>query len=257
MTKRILIVGTSHSMGCCEGYRSDTEYLKHDERWHDYFKSEFGYEVVNISMSGCTVQQQVLAVYAYFQDNPTAHFDLAIVEGRGIEGTVSDPMHFLGGPPYDILNHPSDDVYEFEKYYAKWLDSAVDRSMYSPITAFAPDFYYDYQKRYMPWYIEYVYSMNHAIDTWSANVTLCDYISKYSDIVKWFNWSYSCNDVTDLKLKIGKDLLSEYAIDWPILNDIEDKLTPDMDCDCGHFNPKGHRLVWEQIKDKLERSNIL
>jgi hypothetical protein len=244
-------------MGSCEGYRADTEYLKHDERWHDYFKSEFGYEVVNISMSGCTVQQQVLAVYAYFQDNPGAHFDLAIVEGRGMEGTVSEPMHFIGGPPYDILNHPAEDLYEFKLYYEKWLDSAVDRVNYSPITALPPDHSYDYQKRYMAWYIEYVYSMNHAVDTWSANVTLCDYISRYSDIVKWFSWSYSQDDVTDLKLQIGKDLLSEYVIDWPMLNDIEDIGTYDVSCDCGHFNPEGHKMVWEQIKDKLERSNIL
>ena len=260
MTKRVLIVGTSHSMGSCAGYRVDDPLLKHDERWHDYFKSEFGYEVVNISMSGCTVQQQQLAVYAYFQDNPDAHFDLAIVEGRGIEGTVSEPMHFIGGPPYDIFNHPSKDVYDFEEYYKSWLDSAgSNRAMYSPMTALTPTLSYEYQARYSEWYVEYVYSMNHAVDLWSGNLTLCDYVSKHSDIVKWFNWSYSIDDTTDLKMQLGKDLLSEYAtLGWPMLDTIEViGNTSGTACVCGHFNPEGHRLVWEQIKSKLERSNIL
>jgi hypothetical protein len=67
------------------------------------------------------------------------------------------------------------------------------------------------------------------------------------------------DDTTDLKMQLGKDLLSEYAtLGWPMLDTME--VIGNMSgtaCECGHFNPKGHRLVWEQIKSKLERSNIL
>ena len=246
-------------MGSCEGYRVDTEHLAHDERWHDYFKSEMGYEVVNISMSGCTVQQQLLAVYAYFKDHPEARFDLTIVEGRGMESTVSEPMQFHGGPPYDLHNHTSDDEYDFKLYYDKWLDSADDRHMYSPLTALSADASYDYQSRYMSWYIEYVYSMNHAVDLWSANLTLCDYISRYSNVVKWFCWSYACmGEVSDLKMELGKDILEQYAMAWPLPEEMKYITSlDDVDCDCGHLNPKGHKLVWESIKSKLERDNLL
>ena len=258
MSKRVLIVGTSHSMGSCEGYRDDTNHLKHDERWHDYFKSELGYEVVNLSMSGCTAQQQLMTVYAYFKDHPDDKFDLAIVEGRGMESVVSEPMHFRGGPPDDVTAHPSEDEYDFKRYYEKWLDSAEDRHMYSPVTSLPPTISYDYQQRYLAWYIEYVFSMNHALDQWSVNLTLCDYLARYCDTVKWFCWSYAQDDVTDLKLALGKDLLSRYALDWPILQELYDiNAVPDVECDCGHLNPKGHKLVWKAIKNKLESNNIL
>lgn len=267
MSKRVLIIGTSHSAGSCEGYHDDTDFLHYDERWHDYFKSEYGYEVVNLSMSGCTVQQQMIAVYAYFKDNPDARFDLAIVEGRSMESTVADPIHWYNGPPEVAFeDHPRNDVHNFNVYYRAWLDTADvrianRRSGYSPMTSMQPTLSYPEQSRLMPWYLEYTFSMLHATEQWSVNLALCSYLTKFVNSVKWFAWSYSYNEVTELKMDIGKDMLKSYLFEdgWPEISPEMKEISKlsDVDCDCHHWNPKGHRLVWLAIEKRLKKEGIL
>ena len=72
--KRVLIIGTSHSESTCVTYDepNNVQYLQNSDRnlrWHDYFKTEYDCEVVNLSKAAVTAQGQLFATYNYFLDN--------------------------------------------------------------------------------------------------------------------------------------------------------------------------------------------
>jgi hypothetical protein len=250
--KRALIVGTSHSQGTCHNNNAPSISVL-PGRWHDYLKTDHDYEVVNISRANCTTQQQLLAVLGYFADNPDEKFDLCIVEGRNLEATVSQPIPEAKNYFTNIQGTNVENQYYF------WLDDfhrKTDGKKFIQQIGVMNAYDETRMPDYMPYYVDYTYSYQHAIDTWSCNLALCEFLNRYCNVVRWHTHSISKSiDNPDLDIhKIGWALMEPYCENFgamhyigflPETNGLFKK--PEDYCDCGHFNEKGHRKLWYNV----------
>jgi hypothetical protein len=255
MKKRAFIVGTSHSESSCK--RDGKIEVMLENRWHDNLKTQHGYEVVNFSRAGCTVQQQFMSVVKYFQDNPDETFDLVIVEGRNIETAVSTPEQEWGEyvtPDYMYAKRPpkSEDIWRI------WLDnpdmSIQKKYHWLPITPMDPDM--RVRPQYMNWYLDYVHSYNHMTDTWSCNYALCNFLQQRSKKVFWYTHNVS-QDLTDPDHEynvFGKFIMKDFLMDPSsklpaFVFDLHDggPMTDEDYCECKHLNESGHKKLWNEI----------
>lgn len=233
--KRVLIIGTSHSEANCQRQDNEPIEIVREGRWHDYFK-DHGWEVVNISRGGCSTQMQFMATASYFHDNPDAHFDLALVEGRSMETNVSIPTSFT----YAELNHGD--------FYKHWLDDHPTKKGDVSTLINADSHFIEKFPEYQGWYADYVHSLTHATDLWAANYALCSLISKYATVVKWFTFSASMKFVVNPnqpQITLGYDIMKDYILEdtWPWIN--FDNMPDDAYCYCKHLNEKGHKIFWD------------
>lgn len=252
--KKVLILGTSHSQATCAN-NGELPQVFHSGRWHDYFRDDLGWEVVNLSRSSITAQQQMELLLKYHIDNPEHQFDLAVVEGRGLEANSSMPGEFNDERLWDwILDNPDEGEAPYE----------VDRM--TPGETLTTK----HTERFLPWYADYIMSMHHAIDSYSINRAMCTYLDKFCDNVRYICIGTSTAIPDDHKnYQLGKQLLSEFLfktqpiIDnckvdtWPALNapDFYHQNERKYLCDCNHMNLTGHKYLWENLI-KPEVKNI-
>jgi len=235
--KRILIVGTSHSEATCQRTENGPIDRMNSGRWYDYFK-DLGHSVTCLARAGCTVEQQFMAVHSYFQENPNAKFDLAIIEGRSLETNVSIPG--TPGPSKityaDFWRRYDTSLGKDENY--RWEIDNVDSQKI------------EQYPEYKPYYVDYVFSLLHSVQHWSTNYAMCKLIEEHADVVKWFAFSTATifNKNPELKeLAIGYDMMKSYFISedcWPYPRLRFDN---DMICACHHMNENGHSHFWNEF----------
>lgn len=241
---KILVVGTSHSESSCAGANASNR-LEFPDRWHDYFQTELGHEVTCLAKSGCTVQHQLVALHSYLSDHAGAHWDLAVVEGRSINPTVSYPGIKIKNLDISIVGNrhryqhwlDGDDAHKSRQYFDFWNQSPhVD-------------------VKDLSWYGEYALSKLHATDVWSANLAMCALLERHATNVSWF--SLHCSDMAAQEdLDMGEDLLGPYLLPdaWPELK-IDRKA--EWLCDCRHFNVQGNQELWQAVKGKLQQQDLI
>lgn len=234
--KRALIVGTSHSEATCQRNKGDLILRIDNDRWHDYLRDQ-NYQVTCIARAGTTVELQFMAVHSYFQENPDAKFDIAIVEGRSLETNITMP----GQIETDKL------VYE---HFWKRYDTSRTVKEYESRELLAIDSYkIEETPELQPYYVEHMFSLNHAVNTWSTNYALCKLIETRANIVKWFAWSTAdefINNTEAKQMRLGYDIMKDYLLDkdwWPS-HDIE--FNRDELCACKHLNENGHKRFWRE-----------
>lgn len=251
MTKKILIVGTSHSVQMC----SDTEdgKLHYPHRWHDYLQTEYGYEVENFSFGGVTIYQQFLALYHYLKDTDKT-WDLILIEGRALDlpmtmPSVDEKVYYCDVPS--------------ELYYVNVNKSSIGKHIpvqrYGSLTEQknrVPD-------SYIPYYVDYTESIVHFIDHISINRAMCDIAARYAKMVKFFCMWEIPTFSDDPKLRqdarmgyeLGKDIMGKYLLgdNYQSIPLPELRSNNNYKCKCHHFNPEGNKIVWGVIKELLSK----
>lgn len=246
--KRILIVGTSHSQSTCRRTAdSDIEIIKAN-RWHDYFKTQLGYEVLNISHSACSPHQQLYVLQDYMHNNPGETFDLAILEGRVIESNFNVPFDqyadFSQGIP--AWQHWSSDDVAFQSEHKGQLPiSRIQAQDFSKGKKFK-------YHRYAPFFVDYSSSMQHAIDTFSCNYAICQYMATFSKHVRFVSWGGNPDTGTEL-LEFGHRLLKDFLFTsaddnhWPSIDWDKFNISDSHYCHCGHLNILGNSAAWHSV----------
>lgn len=248
-TKKVLILGTSHSQATCAN-DGETPMVFHSGRWHDYFADDLGWEVTNLSRSSITAHQQLEVITKYFIDNPDVHFDLAILEGRSMETNSSMPQE--------------DAEYDNNTLWQWMLESPDESEAVYAVDRMTPGETKPNQRtaRFLPWYSEYLMSMQHAIDVFSINLAMLNILQRHSDNTRWFCIGANSSIPDDHKTyNLGKYMLSEYlfkttpvidgqSVDlWPALHNpsFYQYREQDFKCDCNHMNLRGHKYLWDNL----------
>lgn len=255
MTKTALIIGTSHSESTCRRNDTTEHLLRKPDRWHDNLEN-YGYAVTNLSASGCTAAQQFIMIHSYIQDHPDSKWDIVLIEGRSIETAINIPVVYCKGK---ITENDKGYLYQY------WMDHGDKSKKYCPFTRL------DHEtathnlplamSNMLPWYTEYVYSDLHAIENWSVNRAMCDYLACYATHVKWFTLGMSKEFhkkwESDFRISLGKKLLKDFILcdSWPMLYFDHDPIN-DL-CNCGHYNVSGQIKFWNAIEERLKKENIL
>ena len=250
MIKRILIVGTSHSVSLCADY--DSGLLPANTRWIDYFVTELGYEVINLSMGGCTAQQQFLALYHYLEDHPTEKFDFVIIEGRSIDVRISVPNQAV-----------DTEHWENKEYYEHWLDPSHKWKELYPIVRGTTKFFERFKPNLINWYVEYVYSTQHLIDNVSCNLAMCTLAKQFAPHVFFFSLSdefHISEKNYNMYNNIAKNILQDYLLDdthyfkFAPMGDFKKEL---YFCACGHYNVEGSKILYNKITDILRQKQVI
>ena len=250
MIKRILIVGTSHSVSLCADY--DSGLLPANTRWIDYFVTELGYEVINLSMGGCTAQQQFLALYHYLEDHPTEKFDFVIIEGRSIDVRISVPNQAV-----------DTEHWENKEYYEHWLDPSHKWKELYPIVRGTTKFFESFKPNLINWYVEYVYSTQHLIDNVSCNLAMCTLAKQFAPHVFFFSLSdefHISEKNYNMYNNIAKNILQDYLLDdthyfkFAPMGDFKKEL---YFCACGHYNVEGSMILYNKITDILRQKQVI
>lgn len=252
MSKRVLIIGTSHTFGDCEKEESPRSRTHSSNMWYYNFYAELGWEIVTLSWTGITIHQQFVAVYEYFKDNPNERFDLAILESRSIDTNVTLPI--------DNSDHQDKKAWEVMQ-----LDTIHQRQAY-PATGLGRsnvgEMIDNEHKRYAPFFVDYVKSRQHILDNASLVRSFCTFLEKHVSIVRYMVLSSACKDLDQygFDLTMGYDLIDDWLIGsrentWPEIKTKPYGLDDDLyRCKCSHFNILGQRKIWENIvKPEVER----
>ena len=249
--KRALIVGTSHSEGACRDKPGTPSKRLSSGRWHDYLKTDHGYEVVNMSRSNCTAQQQLVTVMSYFMDNPHERFDLCIVEGRSIDGTVSQPQPWITGISGE---HTIKDRYSYWILDSKYK---INTNKFADVFGVMSSQSDNRVPEYMPYYVDYVHSFQRVIDTWGSNFAMCKYLDQFCDVVR-FHTHTTSKEYENIEHEFhnyGWELMKPYCENKQVMvqldldyGDEEHQFHLVNDrCGCKHFNEKGHRKLWYNV----------
>jgi hypothetical protein len=247
--KRILILGTSHSVGICTGMPADR--LPLGTRWHDYFKTDFDCEVVNLSLGGCTSHQQFLALYYYFCDHKD-RFDLILIEGRTIDTRISIPKRI------------ETNAWNSADYYSHWLEESHIWKDDYPIHRGSLTYFKKHKLKYNEWYVDYVHSFQHLIDSIAVNLSICKLAEQYSDAVFFFTITteFFVDDKNYNEYnKISIDMMNQYLLDSTSYFNFKplDKFKNDANikCECEHYNIEGSKILYNEIANILSQKKIL
>lgn len=252
MTKRVLVLGTSHSESSAKRTPDGPIERMETGRWHDYLKTELSCEVTKLARSGVTPEQQFMALQAYFEDCDDT-WDLAIVEGRGPETTVSIP---------EITHKENAIIDKNSSIYERWLDS-TGKKEWMPIRATSPSntSYDKLDGEYDSWLVNYMFSDLHFQNVFAMNYAICNLLKTRCNTVKWFTLNVSKSAMKDFgnnpdiyRWKYGKDLLKDFMLNesfWPYLPIGE--IPTEYQFYCGHLDERGHQMLWnEYIKPNVE-----
>ena len=215
MQKNVLIIGTSHSACQCDGK------IYTYGRWHDFFKTDFGWETTVLSEPGTTAQKQLLSLINYLNDNPEKTWDMCIIEGRCLENIINVP---------DDNNMETTVIHENAKYH----------------------------KQIYPWAVPYVYSVNQCIDNCSANLAMIELLSKVCTTTKMWVWyrpdNYRDGDEFVTHRKIENKLLGNHFLFEDYYSEVTSGMPHEYKCKCGHANQNGNEWIWKKsIKPEVMR----
>lgn len=273
MTKRILIVGTSHSEASCATVdygNGSFEYstLPKGTRWFDYFEKDYGAHVTKLARSGCSSLDQYMAVAAYFKDHPDAEFDIAMIEGRGTEPNFNTPVP----NPLKQWNRGYDYLDLNRWMYDRWLDpeyrKAIDNMEVELWDRISPhdvsDNMYDVKDpdHYLVQLLEkYTLSDLHHVQNLAFNHALCELVNTRSTITKWFTMQFTGHKQVEYILPMYLDMLGDFILEKEeFLNNKPETnffyrveglsdtvIESELFCKCGHMNEAGHELYWKEI----------
>lgn len=275
MTKRVLIIGTSHSEASCAKERFPNGNIKHQQlpkgtRWFDYIENDYDAEVTKLARSGCTATEQYMALASYFKDNPDTYFDLVLVEGRGTEPNMAVPVLEDNATPVEDYDYLTRDRW----FYDSWQDQEYQLTQHNTERRYwgrlspheIPDQWLDRNNpnHYLVKYMEtYLLSDLHHIENLTINYALCKLAKTKSSLVKWFTFTFVEFEKKPWVLDMYLDQLGSHIIDrdrfvsnpeisiqsdeWSSGNDRDNK------CLCGHMNERGHADFWQnRIKPYLQ-----
>lgn len=234
--KRVLIVGTSHSEATCQRTKDSLILRIENERWHDYFKN-VGCEVTCIARAGCTPELQFMAVHAYLQEHPDATFDFALIEGRSLETNITMP------------GEPETEKLVYEHHWKRYDTSRSVKEFESRELLAIDSFKIEDMPEYKNYYIDYMFSLSHAVNLWTTNYALCNLIKTRCPVVKWFAFSTADMFVRNREhrhIRLGYDIMQEFLLDeewWPA-HDLSFNLGEI--CACKHLNEAGHKRFWKE-----------
>jgi len=237
--KKALILGTSHSFAVCVGdEKAIGSYSQLIEgRWHDYLQTEYGYEVTNISEAGTTPAMQLAALLLYLEQNPEERWDIAILEGRNIEYSMSMviPQEETDGGIIEPNKSYMASIPQFRNYYVN---------------------HERYEKKYshrllneravQKYALSYFNSPLQSIDTYAVNLAILTLLETVSSNVRFFCVGISGKKPHPYDRKWFYMLLKKWLI-------ATHTPYPDKDrCKCKHPNRKGHYYIWKTyIKPNL------
>lgn len=268
MKRKILVIGTSHSVAICKetvNQKNATHFLS--GRWHDHMGEYYDADVFNLSYAGCTVQQQLSVVYNYFKLNPEIRYDLCVVEGRCVESTISTPDPQINW--YDDID--TSDHSPRHEIYEPWTDEMVRESRgftkfvkrYTPIGRMDAHSGDEVNPEYLTWFLNYNESYLHAMDTWFYNYSMMKFLENYCDRALWYSFSTGTRDPKNLSWELSWDLLKDNALfhkdeHFPHIEFSDMKPNWDKDkCLCGHLNQRGHKRLWEKVlKPRMEEIGL-
>lgn len=249
--KKALIIGTSNSEATCQREKGGLiEYIQ-EQRWHDYLKTDHGYEVVNLSKSNCSVQQQFFTATNYKADNPDQRFNIAIVEGRQMETTVSAPIMRTKLPLPGFMDENASWEENRRWQYYSWRDvtNKEKNKIYSPFDVMSSRSE-ERIPEYMPYYADYAHSWQHCVDTWSTNYALCNFLETFCDKVVWYTHgaSMDLNSFDHPFQQYGWPLMKRFTLTQEMFMGVRERedhdFTDDDFCACKHFNEQGNRKLW-------------
>lgn len=279
MTKRVLIIGTSHSEATCGMRQPDGSMPIKDlpvgSRWFDYFEKEYDVEITKLARGGCTVLDQYHILMCYLKDNPDAHWDVALIEGRGTEPSFDIPV-----PSRDKNSKKNLHLRRLDEnrlYYDMWLDpeyreyeggfEAVPWGRISPHDYDDEDINHnhDCDRHYLPALMaEYSLSDLHHMHTLAINHALCELVNTRATKTKWFTTYFRRFQYFDIVNKY-LNTMGDFILDKEdFKNHPQTSLShstslsrdqvAELKCDCGHMSEKGHQLFWELvIKPRVQK----
>ena len=250
MTKRVLVIGTSHSVGVC-GERI----LPKGRRWHDHIKTNYDAEVVSLKFPGCTSLGQFFALSSYFYDNPDQYFDLCIIEGRHKEYTVDSAMEEVA------FIDPKDEHFTWAREnYDHWLDEdqrlainpmrnrhrsrTVSTSLLKKLDKPTRRLYEDYMSVYFESSLQNMHSISH-------NFSICALAKQRCETVKWFSWpSHTVDDLDFYNLM--QEVLYPYLM-MSLYPTITKNVPQHYKCECGHLNEHANRHIFKILKPEIDK----
>ena len=241
--KRALVLGTSHSVASCSPKRNvkkTTTLFK--GRWHDYLKTELGYEVDVLARSGVSTGGMFYALSNYLADNPEKTWDLILIEGRSIEATFD----------YPVTSQSHVDANNYIHAYHRFFPKNVESHEYEPYpfkcgSVYAYASYKEFQHQ-IPYLVDYAQHPVHLNNVLAHNLAMCHLASTRSPVVKFFVQSHVKHffQKWDHYRELTYTTMGEFMLrgdKWAqnmILPDPEENYT----CGCGHCNEKGHEYIW-------------
>lgn len=269
--KNMLVIGTSHSESSCQRVPGGSIEKFMVERWFDFIQQEYNIDdVVNLSRSNCTVDQQFAMIYNYFKINPEKRFKYCIIEGRAVESTVSTPNHVN-----NLSDHVDPNSFEsVEDLYYSWSDEyrrsreigTIPKKFFDRFDVMDSRVTQDDGVKffYNDWYADYAHSYLHCFQHWSANLAMIKFLEKYCEKVIWYSFSTSKNfhDPQHPMNLLAKELIG----DWSMFDKDDEKYFPVIQwdetysepqyntrCECGHLNENGMRkFFYEKLKPRLD-----
>lgn len=228
----ILIVGTSHTAGYF--LLDGKEYtLPEKERWFGELLT--GNEITVIGFPGITSQQQVWVVNDYIKNNPTKHFDAAVLEGRL-------PYSRTASIPYaNLEDHESPVGLEFHTM-------AVDHKHVNR----------NVRHIFEPWLENYVINELSTIDIIASNNLTCDMLSTISKKVCFISASGFMGDANNHKYyPYSLMLFDKYGIPkisqnyYQFCEEGNHSVPSKYLYECHHLNRDGNKIVQDAITSAL------
>jgi hypothetical protein len=248
---KVLIIGTSHSEASCRRHKDDKNVERMMQgRYHDYFKTELGWDTTVIAQGGVTPQAQLWAVTAYLADHPNETWDLCLFEGRNVEATVTIPS---------TLNPDQPAPTEWKDIYHRFVDKDdYENEFETPFYCLTTDtekmwksgpFY-----RFSSWANEYVLTYNQMLDFFGCNRAIISMVEQRCPIVKFWIYSHPLellfgdpryNPEYKYVHDYGEQILGDY---WLLDNPWSNVNVPNnMRCACNHANEEGHKWLWDNV----------
>jgi len=244
---KVLIIGTSHTEASCRRHKDDNHVERMMQgRYHDYFKTEFGWETTVIAQGGVTPQAQLYAVTAYFADHPDEKWDLCLFEGRNIETTVMIPhgndLTKPSPPTWDEMYHRFvDKDYYHKDYEYPFYCLTIGTEKFDNGGVF---------HQYTHWADNYVLTPNQMLDFFGCNRAIISLVEERCPIVKFWVFSHPFevlrNDPDYQFIKpFGEQILGKYFLFDDPWKNVD--VPMDMRCTCNHPNEQGHKWMWDNV----------
>lgn len=266
MKKKILVIGTSHTYGDCVSWDEKRRFTD-SNKWSDLLGADYDVDV--LAYSGATAVNQFYIAIQYFIENPDLRYDLAIVEGRGIDTNVCFDEIKNNGYHKTLEELQRKKMTAVQAWQTK-NDNHADKGDFAMTcaTPFARENLSNIDNGPIKDYlIGYTGTMKHAMDNYSVNAAMCAYLEKFCNTVKWFTVSTIATklDMREQITQLATAMMDKYTFTHTGISCVVaglslEKMGMDINnnlrqwlCACSHFNEQGHIQLYNRfVRPEIE-----